>query len=99
MLLSLLLALAASVEPTTTPPVSAAAPTAATAAATTTATDPAAAKPAPAPAEKLVCHSEIVTGSRFPKRVCVRADEVAEKRLEDQTRVRSMQTISGGQYH
>lgn len=96
MLLSLLLALAASVEPSTTssPPaaqVQSAAPAAASA------TDPA--KKAAAPSDKLVCHSEIVTGSRFPKRVCVRADEVAEKRLEDQTRVRSMQQITGGQYH
>ena len=95
MLLSLLLALASSVEPSTAAPpaseVQSAAPAAASA-------DPAK-KAAPAPTEKLVCHSEIVTGSRFPKRVCVRADEVAEKRLEDQTRVRSMQQITGGQYH
>ena len=33
---------------------------------------------------KLICHSEVVTGSMFPTKVCVRKDEAAEQRREQQ---------------
>jgi hypothetical protein len=57
---------------------------------------PAAAAPATDPvADQFICRNEMVTGSRFPQKVCRRKSELAQKSAEDQARIRQMQR---GQY-
>jgi hypothetical protein len=50
------------------------------------------------PAE-VVCHSESVIGSRFPKKVCASRRELAERRQEDQATTENFNrgTLNGGQ--
>ena len=96
MLVSLLVALAAATDPAAavaTPPQ----PPAQTAAAQT-ATVPAA-KPAEDVSDKFVCRTEMVTGSRFPAKVCRRKSEMAQKQQDDQDRIRQQQRFSGPQAH
>ncbi|HLZ76099.1 hypothetical protein [Phenylobacterium sp.] len=45
---------------------------------------------APDPAE-MICHKEPVIGSLFPKEVCARRDEIAERRRVDQATTRAAQ--------
>ncbi len=45
---------------------------------------------APDPAE-MICHKESVIGSLFPKEVCARRDEIAERRRIDQATTRNAQ--------
>jgi hypothetical protein len=44
-----------------------------------------------ADANELVCRTEQVTGTRFPKKVCRRKAEMDQKRADDQQRVRDTQ--------
>lgn len=45
-------------------------------------------------ADKLVCRQEQVVGSRFPKRICVSAQDSAARRQDDQDAVRHMQDMT-----
>jgi hypothetical protein len=47
---------------------------------------------APDPKE-VVCHREPVLGSLFPKEVCARREDVAERRREDQQTTREMTAL------
>jgi hypothetical protein len=47
---------------------------------------------APDPAE-MVCHKEPVMGTLFPKQVCARRDEIAERRRVDQASTRESQAL------
>jgi hypothetical protein len=40
---------------------------------------------------KLVCKSEAVTGSLFPKKTCYRADEMAQRRQEERANLERSQ--------
>jgi hypothetical protein len=62
------------------------------------------AKPAEAVApaaksEELVCKTEQVTGSRFPKKVCRSKSEMDQKRADDQQRVRENQRLFNPNSH
>jgi len=82
MLIALLAALAAAA------PDAAAAP----AAPAPAAAPPAAAKPAqPAEADPVVCKTEAVTGSMFPKKICRRKSEADAMRADQQREIRSQQ--------
>jgi hypothetical protein len=50
---------------------------------------------------EVVCHSEAVIGSLFPKKVCASRRELTERRREDQQVVKDFQksTIGGPQPH
>jgi hypothetical protein len=50
------------------------------------------------PAE-VICHSESVIGSRFPKKVCASRRELAERREQDQATAENFSrgTLNGGQ--
>ena len=39
----------------------------------------------------MICHKEPVIGSLFPKEVCARRDEIAERRRVDQATTRNAQ--------
>lgn len=39
------------------------------------------------------CHSEILLGSSIPRKVCARKEEFAERKREDQQRVREWQAL------
>jgi hypothetical protein len=68
----------------------------------TTPSDLTAAPPAPASAAqakqaekdgaKLVCKSEAVTGSLFPKKTCYRADEMAQRKQEERQNLERSQS-------
>ena len=89
MIVALLLALATEVS-APAPSAPAPATTPATAAQqTTTAVAPAKADGA----GEMVCKSETVTGSRFPKKVCRRKADVEQQRQEDQERIRETQRM------
>jgi len=65
---------------------------AAPAAAPPAATAPAAAKPVQkAAADEVVCHTEQVTGSMFPKKVCRRKAEADAARADQQRALRDVQ--------
>lgn len=49
--------------------------------------------------KKFHCSYEEVTGSRFPKKVCRRIDDMATKQAEDQARIRDMQRTTGGMHY
>lgn len=57
--------------------------------------------PAPASAQKadepneMVCRKEMVTGSRFPTKICRRKADMAQKQQDDQDRLRQSQRPSG----
>jgi hypothetical protein len=42
---------------------------------------------------EVVCHSEPVLGTLFPKRICARRDEFAERARQDQKEVREMTNL------
>jgi hypothetical protein len=46
-----------------------------------------------AKSEEVVCKTEQVTGTRFPKKVCRTKGEIDQKRADDQARVRDNQRI------
>ncbi|MEO8115782.1 MAG: hypothetical protein ABI655_15440 [Phenylobacterium sp.] len=54
---------------------------------------------AKADGDKLECKREMVTGSRFPTKVCRRKADVAQKRQDDQDRLRQEQRWTGGTVH
>jgi hypothetical protein len=72
--------------------------------AVTTPSDLTAAPPAPAPANaapakkadkdggRLICKSEAVTGSLFPKKTCYRADEMAQRKQEERMNLERSQS-------
>lgn len=43
--------------------------------------------------DPMVCKTEQVTGSRFPKKVCRLKSEIDQKRADDQARIRDNQRI------
>jgi 3-oxoacyl-ACP reductase-like protein len=43
--------------------------------------------------DELVCHSEPVLGTLFPKKICARRDEIAERKRIDQAEVRKAQAL------
>jgi hypothetical protein len=45
----------------------------------------------PAAKDEMVCKSEHVTGSRFPKKVCRAKADMDQKRADDQARIRDNQ--------
>lgn len=81
MLLSLLAVLAAST------------PAAGPAEATTAAPPSAAATAAPAKKDDLVCRTEEVTGSRFPKKVCRPREQAERETAEQQQQIRQSQRV------
>lgn len=91
MLLALLVSLAA------------ATPDAAPATATSAAPAPAlaaAAKPAQKPtADDMVCKTEQVTGSMFPKKICRKKSEADAARAEEQANIRNNQRTTTGPSH
>lgn len=42
---------------------------------------------------ELVCHSEVLLGSLFPKKICARRGELAERKQVDQAEVRKWQAL------
>src|SRR4051812_16352614 len=54
-------------------------------------TKAAASSPPAAKSEEMICRTEQVTGSRFPKRICRSRAEIEQKRADDQERVRDNQ--------
>lgn len=46
-------------------------------------------------ADVMVCRKELVTGSRFPTKVCRRKGDMAQKQQDDQDRLRQTQRPSG----
>jgi hypothetical protein len=75
-----------------------AAATAATAAAPTAAAPASAAKAAEAPKTakpKIVCRTEAVTGSMFPKKTCYALDDLAQRQQEERKNLQQMQNQLG----
>jgi hypothetical protein len=88
MLLALLVTLAA------------ATPDAAPATAAAPAPAVAAAKPAQKPAaDEIVCKTEQVTGSMFPKKICRKKSEADAARAEEQAQIRNNQRSTTGPTH
>jgi len=55
---------------------------------------------APAKAQKsdeLICHSEEVLGTRFPKKICYTRSELADRSRQDQENLNHMQSMSHSQ--
>ncbi|HEV2531122.1 hypothetical protein [Phenylobacterium sp.] len=69
----------------------------------TTAAPPAAAAPAKPPqkaaADDVVCKTEAVTGSMFPKKICRKKSEMDAARLEEQAQIRASQKNVTGMQH
>lgn len=86
MLLPLLVVLAAA-TPDATPAPAAAAPANAAAPAK---------KPA---ADEVVCRTEQVTGSMFPKKICRKKSDMDAERAQEQANIRNQQKSSTGPYH
>lgn len=84
---TVLLVQAAPATSDSTVPSSAAAPEGGTAVSPVTVTGVKPAKPAPRP-DELVCRTEPVLGSLFPKKICARRDELAERQRTDQAELR-----------
>jgi len=80
-------------------PAAAAPPAAETPAASNTDAPPAPARVASATKtddaidDAYVCKTEVKTGSRFPHKICVRKDEVAEERYRDRKNLESIQSM------
>ena len=66
---------------------SAAAPAGGTAVSPVTVTGVKPAKAAPKP-DELVCRTEVVLGTLFPKKICARRDELADRQRTDQAELR-----------
>jgi hypothetical protein len=76
-------------------------PAAATAAATVapaTVTAPAA-KAERTEKPRLICKSEVVTGSLFPKKTCYTSDDLAQRRQEERANLERMQNNLGQSSH
>jgi hypothetical protein len=71
-------------------------PAAATAATAATPATPAAAAEAPKTAKpKMVCRTEAVTGSMFPKKTCYQLDDLAQRQQEERKNLQQMQNNLG----
>jgi hypothetical protein len=81
MILALLAVLAAA-TPEAAPPTAAPPPAAGA---------PAAANAARNPGDEIVCKTEAVTGSMFPKKICRKKSEVDAARLDQQAQIRNQQ--------
>ena len=69
----------------------------------TTASPPAAAAPAKpaqkAAADEMICKTEQVTGSMFPKKICRKKSDMEAMRLEEQAQIRANQRTLTGPSH
>jgi hypothetical protein len=67
---------------------------AAAVAATSPVVAPASAKPVAQGADALVCHTEAGESSRIPRRVCMRASEIAQRQLDARWQLDRAQNMS-----
>lgn len=56
-------------------------------------------KDAPANKPRLICRTEAVTGSMFPKKTCYTSDDLAQRKQEERANLEKMQNQLGLQVH